>query len=165
MNINTLTVCLIALTINFHVSAQSEQIQRKHYPLARNDIENQKHGLVITDINNISLKIGGYVQADFMYDTKDMENRDAFQPSSIIVPTYDNGATNFSIRQSRLSFSATGPLSSGKEFNAILEFDLYGPDGTSNPRIRHAWISIGKWGFGQCYIQSVIAQLQTMRSI
>ncbi len=142
--------CLVALWATSEISAQdSVHIKRKDYPLTRNDIENQKHGLVITDISGISLKIGGYIQADFMYDTRDMQNRDAFQPSSITVPTYNNGGTNFSIRQSRLSFSATGPLKSGKEFDAILEFDLYGPNGTSNPRIRHAWISVGEWGFGQ----------------
>ncbi len=117
--------------------------------LSRNDLENNRMGIVVTDVKGIQLKIGGYVQADFMYDTRDIGNRYAFQPSSITVPTYDNGATTFSIRQSRLSFTASGPVKGVGDFTAILEFDLYGPDASSNPRIRHAWIGLGKWGFGQ----------------
>ncbi len=147
------------LQINSYASAQTNQVDTKKFPLSRNDIENQKHGLVITDIEGISLKIGGYIQADFMYDTKDIQNRDAFQPSSITVPTYDNGGTHFSIRQSRLSFSASGLLKSAGDFNAILEFDLYGPNGSANPRIRHAWISIGKWGFGQYWSNFMDSQI------
>ncbi len=123
--------------------------KKEHQALSRNDLENNRMGIVITDIRGIKLKIGGYVQADLMYDTRDIGNRYAFQPSTITTPTYDNSATTFSIRQSRLSFSASGPVKGVDDFNAILEFDLYGPDGSSNPRIRHAWISLGKWGFGQ----------------
>ncbi len=115
----------------------------------RNDIENHRlQGLVITDIKRISLQIGGFVQADFIHDFMEMTNRDAFQTSSIVVQTDHHNNTEFSIRQSRLNFSAKGPTQFG-DFFALLEFDLWGPNGTSNPRIRHAWINIGKWGFGQ----------------
>ncbi len=117
--------------------------------MSRNDLENHKAGIVVTDVKGIELKIGGYVQADFMYDTKEMDNRYAFQPSSIAVPSQDNAATTFGIRQSRLGFYASGPVEGAGDFTAILEFDLWGPDGSSNPRIRHAWIGMGKWGFGQ----------------
>ncbi len=116
-------------------------------PASRNDIENHRSlGFVITDVKGLSLRIGGFLQTDFMYDMRGMTNRNGFQPSTIVVPELDDGATNFSIRQSRLNFLASNP---DKLFTALLELDLSGPEGTTAPRIRHAWISFGNWGFGQ----------------
>ncbi len=126
-----------------------KRVDKEFVALSRNDLENSRGGIVITDIKGISMKISGYVQADFMFDTRDTGNRYAFQTSSITTPTYANSAFTFSIRQSRLGFTASGPLKKAGDFYAILELDLYGPNDSYNPRIRHAWISIGKWGFGQ----------------
>ncbi len=143
MKKNILTPVLLACALIISSGVRGQEA------LSRNDLENSRMGLVVTDIKGIQLKIGGYVQADFMYDTREIGDRYAFQPSTITVPTNDNSATTFSIRQSRLSFSAFGPVKKVGDFYAILEFDLWGPDNSSNPRIRHAWISLGKWGFGQ----------------
>ncbi len=137
---------LLCLLTSFAIHGQSKDT----LPPSRSDIENhQIEGLVITDIKGTQMKIGGFVQADFMYDFRGMRNRNAFQPSSIIVPAVDDAAMNFSIRQTRLNFSMTGKVKYFGDFSALIEFDFSGPDGTSTPRLRHAWISIGRWDFGQ----------------
>ncbi len=137
---------LACFAVSHHVSGQPKDT----LPPSRSDIENHRATTcVIADIHGIALKIGGFVQADFIYDFRGMGNRSAFQPSTIVVPTSDDAAMNFSIRQSRLDFMANGRVKYFGDFTALLEFDLYGPNGTSNLRLRHAWISLGHWGFGQ----------------
>ncbi len=136
-------LCLLLFYFSFSANGQNKT---DSLPASRNDIENHRgQGVVIADVKGISLQIGGFVQADFMFDLNDTKNQYGFQPSSIVVPTSHDGETNFSVRQSRLNFSAKG---FGK-FYALLELDLSGAGGLTVPRIRHAWISYGKWGFGQ----------------
>ncbi len=116
----------------------------------RNTENNRGGGIVITDLKGITMRIGGFMQADFIHDFDQASVHDAFQPSSITVPTVREGNTAFGIRQSRLNFSAAGPTRLG-ELSALFEFDLRAPDGGVAPRIRHAWIGFGRWGFGQTW--------------
>ncbi|MBV8255903.1 MAG: hypothetical protein JO154_25130 [Chitinophaga sp.] len=105
-------------------------------------------GFVVADFRNTKLTIGGFIQADFIYDFKEPGNIHAFVPSSIPINNSPKGVLNFSPRQTRLGIGSESDTKLGK-LKTILEFDLFNPDGTSVPRLRHAWGQVGRWGAGQ----------------
>ncbi|MGE7777086.1 DcaP family trimeric outer membrane transporter [Chitinophaga sp. NPDC101104] len=105
-------------------------------------------GFVLADNKGVSLEIGGFVQFDAIHDFHRTSNHDAFQPSSILIPNDHKTSTSYSIRQTRFNFIGTIPI--GKNpLKTILEFDLFNPDGSSVPRLRHAWGEYGRFGAGQ----------------
>lgn len=107
-------------------------------------------GFVVGDASNTKLTIGGFVQGDFIFDFKQPGNREAFQPSSFPLDNTDKGQVTFTARQTRLSLSSESQTRLG-ELKTLLEFDLFNPDGSSTPRLRHAWGQLGKWGAGQTW--------------
>lgn len=85
------------------------------------------------------LQIGGYVKTDFLYDLKPAGNTDAFVPSSIPVgPGADVQNANFHARQSRFNFDFRTPLAGGNA-RTFLEFDFFGSNGPTTPRLRHLY--------------------------
>ncbi|RAJ75031.1 hypothetical protein CLV59_11077 [Chitinophaga dinghuensis] len=105
-------------------------------------------GFVVADFKNTKLTIGGYIQADFIYDFKQPGNTQSFIPSSIPINNASQGILTFTPRQTRLTIGSESDTKLGK-LKTILEFDLFNPDGTSVPRLRHAWGQVGRWGAGQ----------------
>ncbi len=143
----------LSLLITLALPAQEKKAdQEKGKGITRNDIESGTYeGLVFTDVKGVRLRFNGFVQADGIFDLYDMSNKYGFQPSSITVPALHDANTNFSIRQSRFSFTALGPTDSrGRSLKGILEFDLWG-NNNGNPRLRHAYIQHGKWILGQTW--------------
>ncbi|WP_143304740.1 DcaP family trimeric outer membrane transporter [Chitinophaga vietnamensis] len=115
----------------------------------RSNLESGRYGgFVVADVFNTKLTIGGYVQGDFIYDVKQPGNTQAFTPSSIPVNNLNKGFVAFSARQTRLTISSQSETKLGT-LKTILELDLFNPDGSNNPRLRHAWGELGKWGAGQ----------------
>ncbi|RAJ10967.1 hypothetical protein LX64_00574 [Chitinophaga skermanii] len=109
---------------------------------------NRYGGFVVADMNNTRLTIGGYVQADFIYDFKQIGSTDAFVTNSIPADNVSEGRLTFSPRQTRLTISSSSNTTKG-ELKTIFELDLFNSNGTSTPRLRHAWGQIGRWGAGQ----------------
>jgi hypothetical protein len=126
-----------------------KQIFAKELPNSRNEIENNSYtGFVISSIKGISLSIGGFVETDLIYDLRAMGDKNSFTTSSIEMNP-DRGSDNittFSVRPSRLSFKGTNFENS---ISALLEFDFAGSNGTTMPRLRHAYISFKNWGAGK----------------
>lgn len=121
----------------------------KELPNSRNEIENNSYiGFVISGVRGISLSIGGFVEADLIYDFRAMGDKNSFTTSSIeMYPTHgsDNIST-FSVRPSRLSFMGTNLHNS---ISALLEFDFVGSNGTTAPQLRFAYIWFKNWGAGK----------------
>ena len=93
---------------------------------------------------NTSFQIGGYVQADGIFDADRIGNKDAFVVSSIPTGGDKTGAgdTNFSIRQTRLFLKTQTPTKSWGNLVTYIEVDFFGTDG-AEPRIRHAYGQVG----------------------
>jgi len=105
-------------------------------------------GFVMSDNKGVGLEIGGFVQFDALHDFHQTTNRNAFQPSTISIPNDYKANTAYSIRQTRFNFIGSVPI--GKHtLKTTLEFDLFNPDGSSVPRLRHAWGEYGRFGAGQ----------------
>ncbi|RPD41361.1 hypothetical protein EG028_08555 [Chitinophaga barathri] len=115
----------------------------------RSAIESGRYGgFVVSDNKGVSLEIGGYVQFDAIHDFHQTTNHDAFQPSTIVIPNDHKTNTSYTIRQTRFNFIGSVPL--GKHtLKTTLEFDLFNPNGSSVPRLRHAWGEYGRLGAGQ----------------
>ncbi|MFB6455326.1 DcaP family trimeric outer membrane transporter [Chitinophaga sp. Hz27] len=115
----------------------------------RSALESGRYGgFVVADFLNTKLTIGGFVQADFIYDFKQPGNTQSFIPASIPINNASKGNIAFTPRQTRLTIGSESDTKLGK-LKTILEFDLFNPDGSSVPRLRHAWGELGRWGAGQ----------------
>jgi len=125
------------------------KIVKNGLPNARNEVENNSYsGFVISSIKGVVLSIGGFVEADLMHDLRAMGDKNSFTTSSIEMnpsPGSQN-VTTFSVRPSRISFRGQN---TNKSFAALLEFDFAGSDGTTAPRLRHAYITFKNWGAGK----------------
>jgi hypothetical protein len=93
---------------------------------------------------NTSFQIGGYVQADAIFDADRIGNKDSFVVSTIPTGGDKTGAgdTNFSIRQTRLFLKTQTPTQNWGNLVTYVEIDFFGTDG-AEPRIRHAYGQVG----------------------
>jgi hypothetical protein len=91
-----------------------------------------------------SFQIGGYVQADAIFDADRIGNKDSFVVSTIPTGGDKTGAgdTNFSIRQTRLFLKTQTPTNNWGNLVTYVEIDFFGTDG-AEPRIRHAYGQVG----------------------
>jgi hypothetical protein len=118
-------------------------------PNSRNEVENNSYsGFVVSSIKGVILSIGGFVETDLIHDLNPLGDKYSFTTSSIEMnpdPGTQN-VTNFSVRPSRISFKGSN---TDKRFSALLEFDFEGSNGTTTPRLRHAYITYKNWGAGK----------------
>ncbi|HEX8471605.1 MAG TPA: DcaP family trimeric outer membrane transporter [Brevundimonas sp.] len=115
-------------------------------------------------IGNNTLKIGGFVKADFIasnYDGGDPANgdllRDFYLPGSVPVGAGDEStATDFNARQTRFWLTTEGLLG-GHKVGTRVEMDFQVLPGTgdqrttspSNLALRRAFVTVDNWLFGQ----------------
>ncbi|MEM1411784.1 MAG: DcaP family trimeric outer membrane transporter [Pseudomonadota bacterium] len=112
-----------------------------------------------------SLKIGGYVKADFMYSdfsggpvAGTSVGRDFYVPSTVPVGDQGQSYTDFHAQESRIFVSSEHNLESGDYLKAYVELDfLVGDNGDERisnsyqPRMRHAYLQWNNWLFGQTW--------------
>ena len=100
-------------------------------------------GFVVLPNTEWRLRFAGYAKTDVMYDTRPAGAKDLFVTSSIPtgppVPGEEN-AFNMHVRQTRLSMELRRPSYLGGDLRAYFEGDLYGPNNTTSPNLRHAYI-------------------------
>lgn len=109
--------------------------------------EGQMKGYFLIKTEKTRLDIGGFIQADFMHDFKQIGNRDGMSPYSIPIPNIQADRTTFSIRQSRITVKSATITNTGV-IKTLMEVDFVGPNGTTGLRVRHAWGEIGRLGVG-----------------
>ena len=120
--------------------------------------------ITLYDQNNWKVGLGGFVEFDTMYDTTRSLTEVVGNTAIAKKGTFngDNGRTQFSLRNTRLSFNIQAPVADGWKSRGYLETDFLGYDpsvaasGTtnsessfySNPtlRLRHAYLSAEKDG-------------------
>lgn len=102
---------------------------------------------------DLSLKLGGYIKADFIQDFQGIGNRSQFATNTIPIngtPNADIGAgTNIQARESRVTMEIVGPEDKRK-FRLYVEGDFYGGDGNAF-RLRQAYGEYGNFLAGQTW--------------
>lgn len=115
--------------------------------------------VTLFDKDDWKFQTSGFIEMDALNDSTRSLTEVAGNAPIDISPSYagDNGRTMFSIRNSRLAFSATAPVQNNWKSRGYLEFDLLGYDPTPSAtapsnsessffsnatmRIRHAYIA------------------------
>ncbi len=101
----------------------------------------------------LSLKLGGYIKADFVQDFDGIGNRSQFSTNTIPIngtPNADlGGGTNIQARESRVTMEIVGPEDKRK-FRLYVEGDFYGGDGNAF-RLRQAYGEYGNFLAGQTW--------------
>ena len=104
-----------------------------------------RDGLIIFG-QNVAMKIGGYVKADFIYDADPIDSTDSFDTTTIPVDAKPRTNSRFHARQTRLSFD-TRWRANEDVVRIFVEGDFFS---TGNAfRLRHAygeygWLLVGQ---------------------
>jgi hypothetical protein len=102
-----------------------------------------------------SVKIGGYVKGDAIYDMQ-AGSGDIFIPALIPVTGTGDGQTRMHARQSRLNIDVRTPTDMGP-LRVFVETDFFGTGGneiqtnSTSPRLRHAFGTLGNFLAGQTW--------------
>lgn len=132
---------------------QLEETTQELRQQTRRSVENAQNGRFVLKgvVQDTYLTLGGFVQADILYSLRPLGQETALQPASIPVPNGHTASSAFSPRPSRFYFRSLTKTEHGHEFKTWLEFDLFNPDGSTTPRLRHAWAELGSLGVGQTW--------------
>ncbi len=109
-------------------------------------------GFFVLPGTDTMLRLNGNLKTDFIFDPRPAGVPDAFIPSSIPIPPgpiTNNFAT--SIRQSRLSADFRIPVSDIGTARMFVQFDMVGSNGSTTPRLRHAYAQIDNILVGQTF--------------
>jgi len=93
-------------------------------------------GLIIYG-DNVAMKIGGYVKADFIYDFDPIDSTDSFVTTSIPVGAPPRTSSRFHARQTRMSFDTRWLAMNGRTVRIYVEGDFFSDD--DQFRLRHAY--------------------------
>lgn len=139
------------------VPVKSDNVSAVTEPAPRQDKSKfLEEGLIPHSIKipgtDLSLKLGGYIKADFIQDFNGIGNRSQFATNTIPIdgtPNADLGAgTNIQARESRVTLEIVGPEDKRK-FRVYVEGDFYG-DGNAF-RLRQAYGEYGNFLAGQTW--------------
>ncbi|TWU32037.1 DcaP family trimeric outer membrane transporter [Novipirellula artificiosorum] len=106
-----------------------------------------KGGLIVFG-EDVAMKIGGYVKADFIYDFNPIDSTDSFVTTDIPVGAPARTNTRFHARQTRLSFD-TRWASDAHPVRMFVEGDFFGDN--NSYRLRHAYGEVGSLLVGQTW--------------
>src|SRR5215471_11596331 len=96
------------------------------------------------------LRINGLLKADSVFDPRPAGVPDAFIPSSIPIPQEPNNQNfNAAIRESRVSADFRIPVSKIGMARAFVQFDFFGANGATTPRLRHFYGQLANVLVGQ----------------
>ncbi|PRB00707.1 hypothetical protein CQ046_17945 [Chryseobacterium sp. MYb7] len=99
-----------------------------------------------------SAYLKGFVQTDAMLNFQEMGAKDGIVAPSIVIPQHNSMSSYFSVRQSQVGLGFKQTDQNGDSpVSAYVEIDLYGSNGTTSPRLRHAYVQWKKWLIGQTW--------------
>ncbi len=105
-------------------------------------------GLIVSG-QDVALKIGGYVKADFIYDFDPIDSTDTFVTTSIPVGAPERTNARFHAKQTRLSLD-TRWTTEGHDVRVFVEGDFFGTD-SELIRLRHAYGEVGPLVVGKTW--------------
>ena len=84
------------------------------------------------------MRINGNLKTDFIFDPRPAGVPDAFIPSTIPIPQGSStNNVNVGIRESRFSADLRIPVSNLGTARTFIQFDFFGGNGATTPRLRH----------------------------
>jgi hypothetical protein len=91
----------------------------------------------------------GCVQADFGVNFQEITALEGFGAQTIVTPQRNVLSTGFSVKQSTFGLGIKQKYSEGGDnMSAYVEFDLNGPNGTTAPHFRKAYVTYRNWLVG-----------------
>jgi hypothetical protein len=125
--------------------ANQETVNRDRETVAR--IDNQPLDPELVGFFNIpgtrdKLKIDGYAKLDVIMDPRPAGDPDQFITTTIpvnLTPTQKVVRSNVNFRESRINLDFRSPVFEDDEFRFFAEIDFNGPDGPTDPRLRHLY--------------------------
>ena len=98
------------------------------------------------------LRINGRLRTDLIFDPRPAGVADAFVPSSIpILQGSSTNNVNVAIRDSRLSTDFRVPVSGWGTARTFMQFDFFGSNGATTPRLRHFYVQLHNILLGQTF--------------
>lgn len=96
------------------------------------------------------MRINGNLKGDFIFDPRPAGVADAFIPSTIPIPQESNTKNfNVGIRESQLSADLRFPVSKIGLARTFIQFDFFGTNGATTPRLRHFYGQLDNFLVGQ----------------
>lgn len=126
---------------------------------ADREIRADRRGFIEFPDTGTRLRVGGFIKADAMYDTRPMGTRDWFVPSSIPTSGVDAARGpqfGMNARASRIHLDWRRPTEIG-EIKGFLEFNFFGSDrndfvqGPHAFNLPHAYLQVGPWTAGRTF--------------
>lgn len=105
-------------------------------------------GLIIYG-DNVAMKIGGLVKADFIYDFEPIDSTDSFDTTSIPVGAAHRTNARFHARQTRLSFDTRWAADDDRVVRIYVEGDFFSE--ANRFHLRHAYGEVGRLLVGQTW--------------
>ncbi|WDI43254.1 DcaP family trimeric outer membrane transporter [Bremerella sp. P1] len=99
--------------------------------------------------NNVAMKIGGYVKADFIYDFDPIDSTDSFVTTDIPVGAPPRTNSRFHARQTRMSFDTRWLATDNHVVRIYVEGDFFSDD--NQFRLRHAYGESGHLLVGRTF--------------
>jgi len=133
-----------------------ESLDENELAVARVDnvpLDPEMRGFVTMPGTGVSFRFGGYAKTDVILDRRPVGQSDLFKTSTIPTGNPVSGEAssfNLHIKQTRFSFELrrASPLGS---LRAYFEGDLFGPNGTTAPNLRHAYLQVANVLVGQSF--------------
>lgn len=98
------------------------------------------------------LRVDGSTRADLIYDPRTPTLGDGFLPSAIPIPSgSDHSNVNGTIRGSRFMADFRIPYGESASVRTFIQYDLFGPNGTTAPRLRHFYAQLENILVGQTF--------------
>jgi hypothetical protein len=127
-------------------SEESEPVPR----LFNAPLEPTLPGFFVLPGTQTMLRINGNLKTDVMFDPRPAGFADSFIPSTIPVPqTSSTNNFNASVRESRFSADFRIPVSNIGTARTFIQFDFFGSNGATTPRLRHFYGQIHNILVGQ----------------
>lgn len=96
------------------------------------------------------MRIDGNLKADFIFDPRPAGVVDAFIPSTIPIPQGSSTRNfNVGVRESQLSADLRFPVSDLGLARTFIQFDFFGANGATTPRLRHFYGQFKNFLIGQ----------------
>ena len=115
-------------------------------------LEPEEPGFFLLPGTRTMLRLNGSARTDFIYDPRVSALSDAFVPSSIPIPAVSNTG-NFiaSIRGSRVMADFLIPVGDHAAARTFIQFDFFGSNGATAPRLRHFYAQFDNILVGQTF--------------
>jgi hypothetical protein len=115
-------------------------------------LEEDYPGFFLLPNTRTILRIDGSARSDFIYDPRNSVLTDSFVTSSIAIPPVSvPGNFIASIRGSRVSADFRIPVADDRIARTFVQFDFFGANGATAPRLRHLYAQLDNVLVGQTF--------------